>query len=272
MNTLTMWADDGGGRGHVEHYMLDWGDTLGGLVQVGSDSTGSMDRLSRRIGHTYYIDFGAIATDFFTFGALERPWERAHYGPAGKIFGYFNDEDFVAEDWKVGYPNPAFSNMAEEDGAWMARIVARFDDEAISAVVREARLSSPLARSELARILRGRRDKILQRYLTRLSSLTDARLENRSLCVHDRAVDAGLPPAPRFSARIWFSPTSYGDLTVERRSDGELCTVLPSLRGQRIVDLSTGRSGQGPLRVHVQESSDPRIVGLRRPDSPDESL
>jgi hypothetical protein len=272
MNTLTMWADDGAGRGHVEHYMLDWGDTLGGLVQVGSDSTGSMDRLSRRIGHTYYIDFGAIATDFFTFGALERPWERAHYGPAGKIFGYFNDEDFVAEDWKVGYPNPAFSNMTEEDGAWMARIVARFDDEAISAVVREARLTSPLARSELARILRGRRDKILQRYLTRLSSLTDARLENRTLCVHDRAVDAGLPAAPRFSARIWFSPTSYGDLTVERRSDGELCTVLPSLRGQRIVDLSTGRSGQGPLRVHVQESSDPRIVGLRRPDSPDESL
>ena len=125
----------------------------------------------------------------------------------------------------------------------------------------------------MARILRGRRNRILERYLTRLSSLTDARIEDRTLCVHDRAVDAGLPAAPRFSARIWFSPTSFGDLPVQRRNDSELCTVLPSLgHGQRIVDLSTGRSGQGPLRVHVQESSPLRVVGLRRPDSPDESL
>jgi hypothetical protein len=268
MNTLAMWADDGGGRGHVEHYLIDWGDTLGGLVQVGSDTNASMDRLSRRIGYTYYIDFGAIATDFFTFGALERPWERAHYGPAGKIFGYFNDEEFVAEDWKVGYPNPAFSDMVEEDGAWMARIIARFDDDTISAVVREARLTSPIARSELARILRGRRDRILDRYLTRLSSLSDPRMEDRTLCVRDRAAEAGVPPAPGFSARIWFSETMVGDLPVERRGNGELCTRLPPLGpGQRVVDLSTGRPGQGPLRVHVQESSPARVVGLRRPES-----
>lgn len=273
MNTLAMWADDGAGRGHVEHYMLDWGDTLGGLVQVGSGTTGSMDRLSRRIGHTYYIDFGAIATDFFTFGALERPWERAHYGPAGKIFGYFNDEDFVAEDWKVGYPNPAFSNMTEEDGAWMARIIARFDDATISAVVGEARLTSPLARSELTRILRGRRDRIIERYLTRLSSLTDPRVEDGTLCVRDRAVDGGVTPAPSFSARIWFSKTMVGDLRVERRSDGELCTLLPHMGpGQLIVDLSTGRPGQGPLRVHLQVASPARIVGLRRPESAEEAL
>jgi len=273
MNTLAMWADDGGGRGHVEHYMLDWGDTLGGLIQIGSDTDGRMDRLSRRIGYTYYIDFGAIATDFFTFGALERPWERAHYGPAGKIFGYFNDEEFVAEDWKVGYPNPAFSNMLEEDGAWMARIIARFDDETISAVVREARLTSPVARSELARILRGRRDRILQRYLLRLSSLTDARVEDHTLCVRDRAAEAAVPTAPTFSARIWFSSTSFGDLSVQRRSDGELCTLLPALPpGQRIVELSTGRPGQGPLRVHVQEASAARVLGLRRPESAGQAL
>jgi hypothetical protein len=77
--------------------------------------------------------------------------------------------EFDAEHWHVGYPNPAFSAMRETDGAWMARIVARFDDAAIAAVVREGRLSSPIARSELEPILRGRRDKILQRYLLRLS-------------------------------------------------------------------------------------------------------
>jgi hypothetical protein len=173
----------------------------------------------------------------------------------------------------VGYPNPAFSNMLEEDGAWMARIIARFDDETISAVVREARLSSPVARSELARILRGRRDRILQRYLLRLSSLTDARVEDHTVCVRDRAVEAGVPTAPAFSARLWFSSTSFSDLSVQRRNNGELCTVVPALSsGQRIVELSTGRPGQGPLWVHVQEAPAAGVVGLRRPESADQAL
>jgi hypothetical protein len=163
--------------------------------------------------------------------------------------------------------------MLEEDGAWMARIIARFDDETISAVVREARLTSPVARSELARILRGRRDRILQRYLLQLSSLTDARVEDRILCVRDRAAEAAVPTAPAFSARIWYSSTSFGDLSVQRRSHNELCTVLPALPpGQRIVELSTGRPGQGPLWVHVQEASAARVVGLRRPESADQAL
>ena len=75
-NTLAMWVDDGGGRGHVEHDLLDWGDTLGGLTQ--------WDSLSRRVGYSYYIDFGAIGADFVTFGAVERPWERAKFGSGGE--------------------------------------------------------------------------------------------------------------------------------------------------------------------------------------------
>ena len=126
-NTLAVWIDDGEGRGHVEHHILDWGDTLGGLTQ--------WDSLSRRVGYTYYIDFGAIGADFFTFGAVSRPWERAKFGPSGKIFGYFNDTDFVPEDWHVGYPNPAFSAMQESDGAWMARIISHLDDADIEAIV-----------------------------------------------------------------------------------------------------------------------------------------
>jgi hypothetical protein len=259
-NTLAMWSVDGGGQGHVEHYVIDWGDTLGGLTQ--------WDSISRRVGYAYYIDFEYMAADFFTFGAIERPWERAHFGPAGKIFGYFDDAEFDAEHWHVGYPNPAFSAMQETDGAWMARIVARFDDAAIAAVVREGRLSSPVARSELERILRGRRDKILQRYLLRLSSLTDVHMEDRVLCARDRAEETGLGRAPAPSARIWFSATTAAGLRVERRPDGQLCTTVPALAAaQWLVDLSTGRPGQEPLRVHVQDGSDPRVVGIERPDA-----
>ena len=55
--------------------------------------------------------------------------------------------DFVPEDWHVGYPNPAFSAMQESDGAWMARIISHLDDADIEAIVNEAQLSSPIARS-----------------------------------------------------------------------------------------------------------------------------
>jgi len=259
-NTLAMWSEDGGGRGHVEHYVIDWGDTLGGLTQ--------WDSISRRVGYAYYIDFEYMAADFFTFGAIERPWERAHFGPAGKTLGYFDDAEFDAEHWHVGYPNPAFSAMQETDGAWMARIIARFDDAAIAAVVREGRLSSPVVRSELERILRGRRDKILQRYLLRLSSLTDVHMEDRVLCARDRAEATGLGPAPAPSARIWFSGTTAAGLRMERRPDGQLCTTVPALApAQWILDLSTGRPGQEPLRVHLQDGPDPRVVGIERPDA-----
>jgi hypothetical protein len=279
-NTLAMWIDDGEGRGHIEHDILDWGDTLGGLMQ--------WDSVSRRVGFTYYVDFGQIGADFATFGFVQRPWERVKFGPAGKIWGYFDDAEFVPEDWHVGYPNVAFSAMQESDAAWMARIISHFDDAAIEAIVNEAKLASPIARSELIRILKGRRDRILRRYLLGLSSLERPRVEDgrvlvrltsvggaipgggRVVCVEDRAESAGLGAAPDPSARLWYSSTTAAELPVSHRGDAELCVAIPDLgSAQRVLDLSTGRPGQHPLRVHVLGGEAPRVVGLERP--PDET-
>ena len=240
-NTLSMWADDGKGRGHVEHYIIDWGDTLGGLLD--------WDSVSRRVGFVYYIDFGAMGADFITFGTIERPWERVHFGPAGPIWGYFEDKEFVPEDWHVGYPNPAFSKMEEDDGAWMARILSHVDDAALSAIVDQAQLFDPLVADELERILRGRRDKILRRYLLRLSSLERPEVkEGRRLCVEDRAEAVGLGAAPSPAARLWLSQGQRRrGAGGTRRSPAELCLVVPDLgEGQRVVDVSTGRAGTVP--------------------------
>ena len=259
-NTLAMWVAGPDGKGYVEHHIIDWGDTLGGLLD--------WDSVSRRVGYTYYIDFGQMGLDFITFGAVERPWERAHYGPAGKIFGYFDDAEFEPENWHVGYPNPAFTAMEEADGAWMARIISHFDDADIAAVVAEARLTSPIAVSELNRILRGRRDRIVRRYLLRLSSLEwPTTKEGRQICVEDRAEAAGLGPAPAPTARLWLDSRTAAGLDVVHTLPGEICATVPPFgSGQRILDVSTGRPGQHPLRMHVLEGEVPRVVGLDRPD------
>jgi len=277
-NTLAMWIDDGEGRGHVEHDILDWGDTLGGLMQ--------WDSVSRRVGFTYYIDFGAMGADFATFGFVQRPWERVKFGPAGKIWGYFDDAEFVPEDWHVGYPNVAFIAMQESDAAWMARIISHFDDAAIEAIVNEAKLSSPIARTELIRILKGRRDRIVRRYLLRLSSLERPTVQDgqvlvrltslstaipgsgRVVCVEDRAENAGLGPAPGPSAKLWYSSTTAAALPVSRHGLGQLCTAVPDPGNeQRVLDISTGRPGQPPVRIHLQGGESVRVVGLERPDN-----
>ena len=261
-NTLNTWITTSQGTGYLDHYVIDWGDTLGGLAYG--------DEISRRIGYTYYIDWGQMGADFITFGIPERPWERAKFGPAGRIFGYFNDNEFVPEDWHVGYPNVAFSAMEEQDAAWMARIIARIDERAVDLVVDQARLTAPIASSELKRILKGRRLRILQRYLARISSLTDPELgeDGVTLCVHDRAEEAGLGAGPTPTIRVWYSPETPATVEVQRSGLAKLCGVLPKGQtGYGIVDLLTGRPGQGPLRLHLAEDGGRlRVVGVERPE------
>lgn len=263
-NTLSMWIPVPSGGGYVKHDTIDWNDSLGFLFPI--------DALNRRLGYSYYFDMGAISRDFWTFGAVERPWERAHFGKTGPILAYFDDAEFDPEDWHPGYPNPAFSRMTERDAAWMARIVARFSDAHLKALIGEAKISNPVVAEELLRVLAGRRDRILRRWLTRLSSLTDPTVRERDggfeLCLSDRAEEAGLgaPPAP--SAFVWLSQERARPLPLSRRGEADLCARLPdSLPEYLVVDFATGRRKQFPARVHLGGGRRPQVLGLERPEN-----
>ena len=46
-----------------------------------------------------------------------------------------------------------------------------------------------------------------------------------------------------------------------------MCLVVPELgEGQWVLDVSTGRAGQFPLRIHLLEGNPLRVVGLARPE------
>ncbi len=260
-NTLAMFVVGKDGKGYVEHYILDWGDTLGSLWD--------WDPISRRLGYTYYLDLGAGLNDFVTFGAVERPWERAHFGPTGSTLAYFSDSDFDAATWKPGYPNPAFETMTELDGAWMARIMAHFDDATIDAVVAQARFSNPASASELARILKARRDQALTRYFSVLSSLTAPVLKEATggttLCLVD--------VAPNHIASTEATAVAFLDggerpewLTTDG-SGGKACAVLPATPEHYLVVDFRRPAKSSPARVHVARGSGEWIVvGLERPN------
>src|SRR5690606_35808389 len=161
-NTLSTWMETGQGRGYVRHNLLDFGDSLGSLWEP--------PPLGRRLGHAYYLDLSDVAEDWLTLGLITRPWEKAEFGPSGRVFGYFDVKTFEPESWRPGYPNPAFSRMQERDAAWMARIIARFGSAHLRAAVATADLRDTLLEQELMRILRGRQARILDRYLSLLST------------------------------------------------------------------------------------------------------
>jgi len=243
--------------GYVRHYVLDLGDCFG--------SAWESETLTRRLGHAYYFDFEYAARDLVTFGMVQRPWERA--ARDGGIFNYFSARDFDPEAWRGGYPNPAFGRMTEADGAWMARIIARFDESLIAAAVSAGKYDADSS-AYLTRTLIARRSRILQRYLTRLSSWSDLQVKGRQLCGVDLAARTGIAQrahAPR--ARVLTEESEIAAV-VHADQRGTVCVELPltaATQAYRVLEVDTGTSQQ-PLRAYVYDFGERglRLAGVER--------
>ncbi len=216
-NTLDMFIKDGDSElGYVQHNILDFGDTLGSLWE--------WDPMSRRLGHSFYFDPKHVAVDFVTLGAVKRPWEDLSLHP---IFGYFDAASFEPDRWKPGYPNPAFARMDDEDAYWGARIMSRFTDEHVEALVDKGRFTNPEHAAYLEKTLRIRRDKIVNLYMRRVTPLDEPRLADGALCVDDLLARGGWVGTENSTYQ-----TSIGDEDwTEVRPDGNtVCVDLAQAR------------------------------------------
>jgi hypothetical protein len=285
-NTMTTWmaADKDkkdGSPGHTIHWYIDLGDCFGSKWQ--------WDQMSRKLNHSYYLDLADMGTDAVTLGIPERPWDRAKLTPGAEMFNYFNGTDFEPDEWKGGYPNPAFQRMTELDAAWAARIVTRFDDEAIAKAITVADYTEPGHRAFLLDALIKRRDKIRQRYFAKLSPLADVVVragaaggQGRRVCATDLASAAKTWPQDsfRYAAAMWTGEDLDRKTTVavSRRDGGEVCLDLPPVAASEsappddplryaVVDVSNGVA-PGPLRLHFYDqgaAKGHRLVGIERP-------
>jgi hypothetical protein len=274
-NSMDTWIADAKGDpeaspGRVIHYYLDTSDCLG--------SEWEWDQISRRLGHSYVLDWGDMGRDFVTLGIPLRPWDRAKHEPGREIFGYFNVSNFEPDAWKNEYPNAAFSRMTELDGAWMARILSRFTPEMVNALARMGQFTDPANTAYLAGVLQGRLAKILDRYLTRLSPIADLRVEGSDrLCGIDLAAQrkvAGVEHV-RYSAH-W----SVGSALPVTTDDGvRLCIALahvapdqgpPDDSADRYVQVTIEDGiASGPLVAYLYDLGPTRgyrLAGLQRPE------
>lgn len=259
-------------HGHIRRWYIDLGDCFG--------SEWDVDGFSRRHGHAYLLDWGYLGSDFITFGAIERPWER---NERRFPFGYFSAKDFDgdAEYWKNEYPNPAFSNLDEGDGAWMTRIIARFTKEHVAAIVDVGQWTSKRDREWLLNVLLDRQKAILHRYFSKLSPVTDVVVDKDKVCATDLARKTETWPDGAFTYRaaVRHGLKEQADgLAVTKEADGKVCVPLASTKPAggipddaperyTVVRMTNGVA-PGPLEMHFYDLGPEKglqLVGILRP-------
>jgi hypothetical protein len=265
-NSMNVWlatneSDADSTPGHIRHFYLDFGDCFG--------SDWDWEMLSKRLGHAYYLDFGYMSEDFITLGLIERPWDRAQRTPGAEMFNYYSPRDFRPERWRGGYPNPAFVEMTERDGAWMTRIISRFSPAHLRAIVETGNLTNPRHSAYLLDTLIRRQHAIVRRYFQKLSPLSDFELSGSRFCAVDLARRSAAFAGQRFaySARLQDGPA----LATEAFTDGRVCVDLPSAPGSDrylVVDVHNGQA-KGPLRVHLYDLGKQsfELAGIERPEA-----
>ena len=168
-----------------------------------------------------------------------------------------------------------FQDMTEADGAWMARILARFTRAHVEAAVRAGDLTAHLHRVFLVDTLMARRDRILRRYFAKLSPLTDLSIAGDRLCAVDLARQHQVFPAFRYTASTRRGDGAATPSTTEAGADGTSCVRVPrrilgagvphdDASRYVVVSIENG-TGSAPLQVHAYDLDDGlRIVGVVR--------
>ena len=201
INSLDM-LDGPNGRKHIVHYMFDFGSTLG---------SGSTVAQVPRAGNEYIVEWGPAFKTMATLGIWVRPWILVDYWEEAKAVGRFEADFFDPVEWRPEYPNPAFENLGADDAFWAARLVGKFSDQAVRAIVGKARYSEPGAAEHIASTLIKRRDKVLRTWLTGVNPIAEPTLaEDGTLTFLNAAANAGVVPPMASYVLRW---TSWDNVT-----------------------------------------------------------
>jgi hypothetical protein len=166
INTLNLLVT-ANGRKHVRHYMYDFGAILGSATRFAEPATNN---------HETYLDKNASLAGLASFGFAVPQYLRVPRADGPPSAGAFDSTSFDPVRWKPNYPNPAFANMRADDAFWGGRLVSRFSDAAIRAIVDEVKFDDGGAAERIARVLIERRDAISRVWLNSANPTVDPRL------------------------------------------------------------------------------------------------
>jgi hypothetical protein len=230
--------------GHVRHYLIDFSSTLGS----GSDTLRRIAPQDPRGGNEYVVDFEPIWKAFYSFGIKDRSWRRIPYAyPRYAEAGRIESEYFAPARWKPEYPNPAFDRMLADDGFWAAKIVARFTDEAIRAIVSTGDFLSKDAERYLADTVIQRRDKVVAHVFRQLNPL-DGFAVRDSLTFRNLGAERGLGGATNYEYE-WFS--------FDNRTGAIAPLGLPGKASETSIPIPAGDSSDLMVRIRTDSATEP---------------
>ena len=159
----------------------------------------------------------------------------------------------------------------------MARILARFRDDDLRAVIATGQLQRAEDERALFLILNRRRMAILRRYLTRLSPIADVQVTPEGVCAIDLARRAGIDARFRYHAELTQGERAMV-VPVAVRDEGAICMPIVSTAPAqgpaadhpsryRVLRIDNGVA-RGPLEAHFYDLGPRRglmLVGLVRP-------
>ncbi len=226
VNTLDTFVAVSEGRGWVRHHLIDFSSSLGS----GSTALKEIAPQATRPGNEYIVEIAPALKTAVTLGLWERPWRKVEYQVHPEI-GRIEADYFRPEAWKPEYPNPAFERMRPDDAFWAARIVSRFTDEMVRALVHTGQYDDPAAERQLADTLIERRDKTVAYYFGQVNPLAEfaveAAAEGARLRFRNLGAEAGLATASGYEYQ-WFA---FDNATHALRPLGEVAqttaTALP---------------------------------------------
>jgi hypothetical protein len=227
------------GRKFIRHYMFDFGSIMG---------SGSTVAQVPRAGNEYILEWAPALKTLATFGLYIRPWITVDYWQEARSVGRFEADFFDPLAWRPEYPNPAFANMRGDDAFWAARLVARFSDEIVRAIVAKARYSEPGAADHIATTLIRRRDKVLRAWLTAVNPLVEPRLAADGTLTFENAAAAVRIASPNALYTLTWSrfDNATGTATgtpVEVRSNETRSAAPPAvLQGAEFVTVAVRTS------------------------------
>jgi len=263
INTIDFYEGEQG-KGSVRHYLMDFGSCMG---------SGSVKVQSRRAGNEYMVEFMPIFKAAVSLGIWDRPWRHVKY-PDYPAIGRFEGDFFTPEKWRPEYPNPAFERMLPADAFWAVRIILRFSDEMIRAIVETGKIEDPEAEDYLVRTLIKRRDKIIHHYLPRTSPLDEFRIErddaSTSLNFINLMLASGISESDLYEYEWFQFDNLTGALKSLTQSTATDQTKIPVPRGNaeflmvRIQSKGTENNGQHGIDIYLRDQANPLIVGIER--------
>jgi hypothetical protein len=192
VNSLDMLNTDGARR-YVKHYMFDFGSILG---------SGTVFAQRHRAGNEYIFEWSPGWLTLASLGLYTRDWLHIDYPDVPPSVGRFEANSFDPETWRPEYPNTAFDNMRADDAFWAARIVSRFSDADIRAIVGKAKYSDPRATDYITATLIERRTRVLKTWLTAVNPLVDFSLSDDGMLTFSNAAVAAGVATPAASYRV----------------------------------------------------------------------